>query len=226
VTLIGSATRVHVERAPVVQSGKNEHGPITHLAHRGCHRHGLVRESRGRSGHGGEPGSRALRDSPPGAANREAARAPRARDVSSIADLSKTADPAGRRAGPRGHRCGQAPPNFERRGGDNAIRTGAWPPDPSEREIGRADLSSLVELIAHELEHVLEPLDDVNLTQMAESPGVRALGSVSAAEVRLDSHRDDRSGVDNPHFVVHRANGNGRLRDPIHLRGRRRHAPV
>ena len=41
-------------------------------------------------------------------------------------------------------------------------------------EIGRADLASLVELIAHELEHVLEQLDDVNLTYMAQGPGVRS----------------------------------------------------
>jgi hypothetical protein len=40
-------------------------------------------------------------------------------------------------------------------------------------EIGR-DLASRVELIAHELEHVLEQLDDVNLTYMAQGPGVRS----------------------------------------------------
>jgi hypothetical protein len=44
-------------------------------------------------------------------------------------------------------------------------------------EISRADIANLVELIAHELEHVLEQLDDVNLTQMAQSPGVRSLHS-------------------------------------------------
>jgi hypothetical protein len=43
-------------------------------------------------------------------------------------------------------------------------------------EIGPADKASLVELIAHELEHVLEQLDDVNLTQLARSPGVSANG--------------------------------------------------
>ena len=42
----------------------------------------------------------------------------------------------------------------------------------AEVEIGRADKASLVELIAHELEHVLEQLDDVNLTQLAQGPGV------------------------------------------------------
>ena len=42
-------------------------------------------------------------------------------------------------------------------------------------EIGPADMPKLVELIAHELEHVLEQLDDVNLTQMAQGPGVRSL---------------------------------------------------
>jgi hypothetical protein len=40
--------------------------------------------------------------------------------------------------------------------------------------IGRADTASLVELIAHELEHVLEQLDDVNLMYMAQGPGVRS----------------------------------------------------
>ena len=34
--------------------------------------------------------------------------------------------------------------------------------------------ASLVELIAHELEHVLEQLDGVNLPQLAQSPGVSA----------------------------------------------------
>jgi hypothetical protein len=44
-------------------------------------------------------------------------------------------------------------------------------------EIGPADQASLVELIAHELEHVLEQLDDVNLTYMAQGPGVRSYPS-------------------------------------------------
>ena len=44
-------------------------------------------------------------------------------------------------------------------------------------EIGPADMPNLVELIAHELEHVLEQLDDVNLTRMAQSLGVRPLRS-------------------------------------------------
>ncbi len=44
----------------------------------------------------------------------------------------------------------------------------------AEVVIGRADKASLVELIAHELEHVLEQLDDVNLPQLAQSPGVSA----------------------------------------------------
>ena len=44
----------------------------------------------------------------------------------------------------------------------------------AEVEIGRADKASLVELIAHELEHVLEQLDGVNLPQLAQSPGVSA----------------------------------------------------
>ena len=43
-------------------------------------------------------------------------------------------------------------------------------------EIRPADNASLVELIAHELEHVLEQLDDVNLTQLAQGPGVRSIG--------------------------------------------------
>ena len=43
-------------------------------------------------------------------------------------------------------------------------------------EIGPADNASLVELIAHELEHVLEQLDDVNLTQLAQGPGVSSDG--------------------------------------------------
>ena len=42
-------------------------------------------------------------------------------------------------------------------------------------EIGPADMPNLVELIAHELEHVLEQLDGVDLAQMANSPGVRSL---------------------------------------------------
>ena len=43
-------------------------------------------------------------------------------------------------------------------------------------EIGPPDTASLVELIAHELEHVLEQLDDVNLTQLAQGPGVSSSG--------------------------------------------------
>ena len=43
-------------------------------------------------------------------------------------------------------------------------------------EIGPADTASRVELIAHELEHVLEQLDDVNLSQLAQGPGVRSNG--------------------------------------------------
>jgi hypothetical protein len=39
-------------------------------------------------------------------------------------------------------------------------------------EIGPADNATLVELIAHEVEHVLEQLDGVNLTQLAQGPGV------------------------------------------------------
>jgi hypothetical protein len=60
-------------------------------------------------------------------------------------------------------------------------------------EIGRADLASRVELIAHELEHVLEQLDDVNLTSMAQGPGVR-------------SHRSERG----PAFDTARARQIGR----------------
>jgi hypothetical protein len=41
-------------------------------------------------------------------------------------------------------------------------------------ELGPGDTANLVELIAHELEHVLEQLDDVNLTYMAQGPGVRS----------------------------------------------------
>ena len=41
-------------------------------------------------------------------------------------------------------------------------------------EIRRADTAGLVELIAHELEHVLEQLDDVNLPHLAQGPGVNA----------------------------------------------------
>ena len=44
----------------------------------------------------------------------------------------------------------------------------------AEVEIGRGDTANLVELIAHELEHVLEQLDDVNLMYMAQGPGVRS----------------------------------------------------
>ncbi len=44
----------------------------------------------------------------------------------------------------------------------------------AEVEIGGADQASLVELIGHELEHVLEQLDGVNLPQLAQSPGVRS----------------------------------------------------
>jgi hypothetical protein len=44
----------------------------------------------------------------------------------------------------------------------------------AEVEIGRVDKASLVELIAHELEHVLEQLDGVNLPQLAQGPGVSA----------------------------------------------------
>jgi hypothetical protein len=43
-------------------------------------------------------------------------------------------------------------------------------------EIRPADNASLVELIAHELEHVLEQLDDVNLTRLAQGPGVSSIG--------------------------------------------------
>ena len=42
--------------------------------------------------------------------------------------------------------------------------------------IGPADTASFVELIAHELEHVLEQLDGVNLAQLAQGPGVRSNG--------------------------------------------------
>jgi hypothetical protein len=42
--------------------------------------------------------------------------------------------------------------------------------------IARAHTASLVELIAHEVEHVLEQLDDVNLTRLARGPGVRSNG--------------------------------------------------
>ena len=44
----------------------------------------------------------------------------------------------------------------------------------AEVVIGGADKASLVELIAHELEHVLEQLDDVNLPQLVQGPGVSA----------------------------------------------------
>jgi hypothetical protein len=44
----------------------------------------------------------------------------------------------------------------------------------AEVKIGRADKASLIELIAHELEHVIEQLDGVNLTQLAQGPGVSA----------------------------------------------------
>jgi hypothetical protein len=46
----------------------------------------------------------------------------------------------------------------------------------AEVEIGPADEARLVELIAHELEHVLEQLDGVNLTQLAQGPGVISIG--------------------------------------------------
>jgi hypothetical protein len=44
-------------------------------------------------------------------------------------------------------------------------------------EISDAKVQRLVELIAHELEHVLEQLDGVNLTYMAQGPGVRSYPS-------------------------------------------------
>jgi hypothetical protein len=44
----------------------------------------------------------------------------------------------------------------------------------AEVKIARADTASLVQLIAHELEHVLEQLDDVNLPQLVQGPGVSA----------------------------------------------------
>ena len=113
-----------------------------------------------------------MRDSAPGAADREGARAHRARDVSSIANVSKTADPAGRRAGARGHGRDQARPKLELRGGAHAIRAGTSPSEPGGRGDWTRDSASLVEPIAHELEHVLEQLDDVNLTQLAQGPGV------------------------------------------------------
>ena len=43
-------------------------------------------------------------------------------------------------------------------------------------EISGAKVQRLVELIAHELEHVLEQLDDVNLALLAEGPGVSSSG--------------------------------------------------
>ena len=61
-------------------------------------------------------------------------------------------------------------------------------------EIGPADHASLVELIAHELEHVLEQLDGVNLPQLAQSPGVsvnhhqrgRSFETARARQIGLD----------------------------------------
>ena len=44
-------------------------------------------------------------------------------------------------------------------------------------EIRRPDEDTLVELIAHELEHVVEQLDDVDLTRSVDRQGVRAGGS-------------------------------------------------
>ena len=43
-------------------------------------------------------------------------------------------------------------------------------------EISDAKVHRLVELIAHELEHVIEQLDGVNLARMAQGPGVTASG--------------------------------------------------
>jgi hypothetical protein len=39
-------------------------------------------------------------------------------------------------------------------------------------EISSTEVRSLVELIGHELEHVIEQLDDVNLTHLAQGPGI------------------------------------------------------
>ena len=104
-----------------------------------------------------------MRDCAPGAPDCEAAKASRARDVSSIADISKTADPAGRRARPRGHRGDQAGPNLDLRGGDNAVRTGASPSESS----GRGDRTRTTMRVSSsssldELEHVLEVPRDRN----------------------------------------------------------------
>jgi hypothetical protein len=41
-------------------------------------------------------------------------------------------------------------------------------------QISDASVDSAVELVAHELEHVIEQLDGVNLAQMAHGPGVTA----------------------------------------------------
>jgi hypothetical protein len=46
----------------------------------------------------------------------------------------------------------------------------------AEVEISDANIASLVELIAHELEHVVEQLDDVHLAHMAKGPGVTVSG--------------------------------------------------
>jgi hypothetical protein len=43
-------------------------------------------------------------------------------------------------------------------------------------EIGLVKLQRLVELIGHEFEHVIEQLDGVNLSQMAQGPGVTVSG--------------------------------------------------
>ena len=69
-------------------------------------------------------------------------------------------------------------------------------------EIGPADNASLVELIAHELEHVLEQLDDVNLTQMAQGPGVssnghergRSFETARARQIGLDVAAEFKAG--------------------------------
>ena len=69
-------------------------------------------------------------------------------------------------------------------------------------EIGRGDTANLVELISHELEHVLEQLDDVNLPRMSQGPGVnenrhewrRSFETARARQIGLSVAADFKAG--------------------------------
>ena len=180
----------------------DEHG-VTHLPHRGCHRHGLVRET-----------LRTLR------ARRRARKSSHARFRIPALQIATVLEPIVREM------CRRSP-TFRRqliRLADApglvvtvAVRR-ARPSSDAEAttrfarehrrlrradvEIGPADNASLVELIAHELEHVLEQLDDVNLTATGPRPRRqlnrrqgRSFETARARQIGLDVAAEFNAGV-------------------------------